>query len=129
MVTKELIFKFTNSASFTDKKAKLIIYLIGIPSPLIGKSKKTTFIRVTLKYRIKAREWVILLVDVFKVKVKVKSLSRIRLFATPWTVAYQAPRLWDSPGKSTGVGCHFLLQGIFPTQGSNLGLPHWRQTL
>ena len=30
----------------------------------------------------------------------------------------------DSPGKSTGVGCHFLLQGIFPTQGSNLGLWH-----
>ena len=36
---------------------------------------------------------------------------------------------WDSPGKNTGVGCHFLLQGIFPTQGSNAGLPHWRQTL
>ena len=35
---------------------------------------------------------------------------------------------WDSPGKNTGVGCHFLLQGIFPTQGSNPGLPHWRQT-
>ena len=29
----------------------------------------------------------------------------------------------DSPGKNTGVGCHFLLQGTFPTQGSNLGLP------
>ena len=29
----------------------------------------------------------------------------------------------DSPGKNTGVGCHFLLQGIFPTQGSNPGLP------
>ena len=28
-------------------------------------------------------------------------------------------RPWDSPGKNTGVGCHFLLQGIFPTQGSN----------
>ena len=27
---------------------------------------------------------------------------------------------WDSPGKNTGVGCHFLLQGIFPTQESNL---------
>ena len=26
---------------------------------------------------------------------------------------------WDSPGKNTGVGCHFLLQGTFPTQGSN----------
>ena len=36
---------------------------------------------------------------------------------------------WDSPGKNTGVGCHFLLQGIFPIQGSNLGLPHSRQTL
>ena len=36
---------------------------------------------------------------------------------------------WDSPGKNTGVGCHFLLQGIFPTQGSNLGLPHCRQML
>ena len=32
-------------------------------------------------------------------------------------------------GKSTGVGCHFLLYGIFPTQGSNPGLPHCRQTL
>ena len=29
-------------------------------------------------------------------------------------------------GKNTGVGCHFLLQGIFLDQGSNLGLPHWQ---
>ena len=36
---------------------------------------------------------------------------------------------WDSPGKNTGVGCRFLLQGIFPTQGLNPGLPHCRQTL
>ena len=56
---------------------------------------------------------------------KVKSLSRVRLFATPWTVAYQKSP-WDFPGKTTGVGCHFLLQGILPTQGSNLGLPHCR---
>ena len=35
----------------------------------------------------------------------------------------------DFPGKSTRVGCHFLLQGIFPTQGSNPGLPHCRQML
>ena len=35
----------------------------------------------------------------------------------------------DSPGKNTGVGCHSLLQGIFPTQGSNLGLLHCRQIL
>ena len=35
----------------------------------------------------------------------------------------------DSPGKNTGVGCHALLQGIFPTQGSNPGLPHCRRIL
>ena len=39
------------------------------------------------------------------------------------------PNNWDFPGKNTGVGCHFLLQGIFPTQGSNSGLPHCSQTL
>ena len=32
----------------------------------------------------------------------------------------------DSPGKNTGAGCHALLQGIFPTQGSNSGLPYCR---
>ena len=145
---------------------------------------------------------------------EVKQLSRIQLFATPWTVAYQVPpsmefsgqeywsglpfpspgdlpdpgietgspelqadtlpsesqkeltnqRLcaclnftvqfsrsvvsdslrphglqptrfhhpWDFPGKNTGVGCHFLLQEVFPTHRLNPGLPHgwhYRQTL
>ena len=36
---------------------------------------------------------------------------------------------WNFPGKSTGVGCHFLLQGIFPTPGSNPGLPRCKQML
>ena len=45
-------------------------------------------------------------------KKKVKSLSRVQLFGTPWTIVHQAPL-----GKNTGVGCYFLLQGIFPTQG------------
>ena len=36
---------------------------------------------------------------------------------------------WNSPGKNTGVGCHFLLQGIFLTQGSNPGLLHCRKML
>ena len=35
----------------------------------------------------------------------------------------------DSQGKNTEVGCHVLLQGTFPTQGSNPGLPHCRQIL
>ena len=33
---------------------------------------------------------------------------------------------WDFPGMNTGVGCHFLLQGIFPIQKSNLHLLHWQ---
>ena len=37
-------------------------------------------------------------------------ISRVRLCATPDTAAHQAPPSLDSPGKNTGVGCHFLLQ-------------------
>ena len=36
--------------------------------------------------------------------------SRVRLCATPETAAHQAPHPWGSPGKNTGLGCHFLLQ-------------------
>ena len=36
---------------------------------------------------------------------------------------------WNSPGQNTGVGSLSLLQGIFPTQGFNPGLPHCRQIL
>ena len=36
---------------------------------------------------------------------------------------------WNSPSQNTGVGCHSLLQGIFPSQGSNPHLPHCRQIL
>ena len=57
----------------------------------------------------------------------VKLLSCVWLFATPWTTRLLCP--WNFLGKSTGVGCHFLLQGIFPTQEWNLGLLHCRQIL
>ena len=46
--------------------------------------------------------------------------------------ALQAPLSIDSPGKNTGMGCHALLHGIFPTQGSNpwfLCLLHWQGSL
>ena len=48
---------------------------------------------------------------------------------TPWTVARRV--LWpcNFPGKNTVLNCHFLLQGIFPTQESNLCLLHFRQIL
>ena len=50
-------------------------------------------------------------------------------FATLWTVATRLLGPRDFPGKNTGLACHFLLLGIFPTQGSNLHLfclLHWQ---
>ena len=72
---------------------------------------------------------------------KINSLSNFQVYkcdscsvmsdsAIPWTVA--PARLlcqWNSPGNNTGVGCHPLFQGIFPTQGLNLGFLHHRQIL
>ena len=61
---------------------------------------------------------------------EVKSLSRVWLLATPWTVAHQAPPPIGFSRQEYWSGLPFpSLQGIFPTQGSNPGLPHCRQTL
>ena len=51
-------------------------------------------------------------------------LSRVRLFAIPWIYSP-----WNSQGQNTEVGSHYLLQGTFPTWGSNPDLSHWRQIL
>ena len=58
-----------------------------------------------------------------------QSLRPDGLCATPWTVAHQAPVCMAFSSKNTGVGCHALLQGIFLTQGLNLGLLHCRWIL
>ena len=55
-----------------------------------------------------------------------KSLSHVRLFATPWTVGSSVQKILQA---RILVGLHFLLQGIFLTQGSNSGLLHHRQVL
>ena len=55
--------------------------------------------------------------------------SCVWLFATPWTVAHQAPLSMEFFRQEYWVGCHFLLHGIFSTQGSNpppLCLLHWQ---
>ena len=55
--------------------------------------------------------------------------SRVRLCTIPWTVAHQAPLSMGVSDKHTGVGCHTLLQGTSPTQGSNpclLRLLYWQ---
>ena len=58
-------------------------------------------------------EWVaISFSNVWKWKVKVKSLSRVQPSATPRTAAFQAPPSMGFPGKSTGVGCHCLLRAL-----------------
>ena len=62
----------------------------------------------------------------------VSSVNRSVLFNSLWPHGLWPPRLlcpWNSPGKNTWLGCHFLLQVIFPTQGSNTCLPHCRQRL
>ena len=65
-----------------------------------------------------------------RMKVKCQSLSRVWLFVIPWTAACQAsPSMEFSRQEYTGEGSHSLLQGIFPTQGSNPGLLHCRQIL
>ena len=60
---------------------------------------------------------------------KVKSLSRVWIFATPWMATCQAPLSMVFSGKNTRVGCHLLLQGIIPSQESNPGILHYRQIL
>ena len=55
--------------------------------------------------------------------------SCFRLFATLWTVTRHTPPSMGFSSKNTGVGCHFLFQGIFPTQGSKPGLLHCRRFL
>ena len=75
-------------------------------------------------------EWVaISFSNSWKWKVKVKLLSHVRFFVIPWTVARQAPLSMGFSSKKTGMGCDSLLQGIFPTQGSNPGLLHCKQIL
>ena len=70
-------------------------------------------------------EWVAISVsNAWKWKVKVKWLSHVRLFATPWTQPTRLLCPWDFPGKSIGVGCHCLLlqtpQHVLKTETTNV---------
>ena len=71
----------------------------------------------------------VLLATDFPLRVQSIVTQSCRFFATPWTIAHQAPLSMGFSRQNTGVDCHFLLQWIFPSQGSNLRLPHWRQIL
>ena len=55
------------------------------------------------------------------------SLSCVQLFFDPMDCSpARLLCLWDFSGKNIGMGCHFLLQGIVPGQGSNLHLLYWQ---
>ena len=58
----------------------------------------------------------------FSFCVCVQLFSHVQLFATPWTLACQASLSMEFYRQKTAVGCHFLLHGIIPTQGSKLYL-------
>ena len=62
--------------------------------------------------------------SIWRYKWKWKSLSHVWLFVTPWTI-----QSMNSPGQNTGMGSLSFLQGIFPTQVSNPGLPYCRRIL
>ena len=81
----------------------------GSPIPGILQARTLEWIAISFS---NAWEW----------KVKVKTLSRIWLLATPWTAAYQAPRPGDFLSKHTGVGCHCLLRASRARLTKNLGL-------
>ena len=55
--------------------------------------------------------------------------NSVWLFETPWTITLRHLCPWNFPSKNTGVSCHALLQGIFPTQGSNPVLLSCKQIL
>ena len=64
-----------------------------------------------------------------KVKVKVKSLSCVQLFTTPWTVAYQAPLSMVFSRQKYWSGLPFPSPGDLPDPGTEPGLPCCKQTL
>ena len=64
------------------------------------------------------------------IPVAVQLLGRVLLFFDPMEQPIRLLCPWDFPGKYTGMGCHFILQGIFQTQGSTLHLLHcWEDSL
>ena len=84
---------------------------------MLREHRKDSYLQIRL---LKSKTWE---------KKEVKLLSRVRLFGPHELYPTRLIRPWSFPGNSPGVGFHFLLQGIFPTQGSNPGLLHCRQTL
>ena len=71
--------------------------------------------------------WVLISIEQRKLLIKSENVNQ--LFATPWTVAHQAHLSIGFSRQQFWSGCQSLLQGIFPTQGSNPSLLYYRWIL
>ena len=80
-----------------------------------------TFVKDEMTVDIWIYFWVLCWSICFYVSVCVL-VSHVQLFVTPLTVAHQTSLSMEFSRQNNVVGCHSLLQGVFPTQGSNLGL-------
>ena len=112
----ELLARRTVTSFLWDPKDLIIIFkpISSVPSPLVP---LCTYPQSQVE---------------IKETLRVESESHSVVSDSVWLHGLQPTRLlcpWNSPGKNTGVGSHSLLQGIFPTQGSNPGLLHGRQIL
>ena len=85
----------------------------GSPVPGILQARTLEWVAVSF-----SNEW--------KWKVKVKSLSRVRLLVTPWTAAHQAPPSMGFSRQESGVGCHCLLR--ISCLNTYYGLPRWHSS-
>ena len=95
------IFDYCNAATAAAKSLQSCPTLCD---PIDGSPPGSPIPRIL---QARTLEWVaISFSNAWKWKVKVKSFSRVRLLATPWTAPTRLLRPWDFPGKSTGVGCH-----------------------
>ena len=93
-----IIFRIWNSSAGIASPP-LALFVVMVPKS-----------HLTLHSRMSGSRWVI----------TPSWLCHVQFFVTPWTVAHQFPLYMGFSSKITGVCCHFLLQGIFLAQGSNL---------
>ena len=100
--------------SFSASESFLISQLFASGSQSIGASASASVPLMNIQ-ELFSLGWTGLISSLFK------GLSRV--------LQHHMENGWNSPGKNTGEDCHFLLQGIFPTQGWNPGLLHCRQIL
>ena len=107
----------------------------GLPSPSLQWNSSTFLFVIFILYW--GYSWFCVQVDGKVVQFYMREREREKenshccfwLFATPWTVTSQASLSTELSSKNTGVGHHFLLQRILPTQGFNSSLLHCRQIL